>query len=144
MKTLKFRQALSKLIIDGKKNVTWRLFDDKNLSKGDLIQFIVWETGKEFAQALITHTKETTFGPLSKADWEGHEKYNSKKEQYETFSKYYNRKVDKDSPVKVIKFTLIKWFLLQRQKIRFNSIGITRIQVGYIPDRGGVRYPNPA
>jgi len=31
MKTLKFREKLSKLILSGKKTTTWRLFDDKDL-----------------------------------------------------------------------------------------------------------------
>lgn len=53
MKTLKLRESLSKLILQGKKNTTWRLFDDKNLSKGDVVSFLVWETKKEFAKARL-------------------------------------------------------------------------------------------
>lgn len=108
IKTLKFRKKLSKLILDGRKNTTWRLFDDKDLSIGDEISFVVWETEEEFEKVKITDIKETTFGKLTDDDWEGHEKFESEKEMYETYSKYYNRVVDKNSPVKVIKFKLIK------------------------------------
>lgn len=106
MKTLKFRESLSKLILQEEKNTTWRLFDDKNLSIGDVVSFLVWETKEEFAKAKLIEVKETTFGELTDEDWDGHEKFSSDKEMYETYSKYYNRQVDKDSPVKIIKFGL--------------------------------------
>ncbi|MEK6889082.1 MAG: hypothetical protein AABW80_03155 [Nanoarchaeota archaeon] len=57
MKTIKFRESLSKLILKGEKNSTWRLFDDKDM--------------------------------------------------YKTYGKYYNRKVDKNTKVKLIKFELV-------------------------------------
>jgi hypothetical protein len=107
MKTLKFRKALSKLILEGKKTATWRLFDDKNLSTGDIVSFIVWETLEEFLQVKIISTKETTFEKLTEEDWYGHEKFKSNEEMYKTYSNYYNSKVTKDSPVKIIKFKLI-------------------------------------
>jgi hypothetical protein len=106
MKTLKFRESLSKLIITGKKDTTWRLFDEKNLSVGDVVSFLVWETKKEFAKVKIIEVKETKFGDLTDKDWNGHEKFSSDEEMYKTYSKYYNRQVDKNSPVKIIKFEL--------------------------------------
>ena len=104
MKTLKFRKELSELILTGEKNTTWRLFDDKNLSIGDVLSFLVWETLEEFAKVKITSVKETTFGELTDEDWNGHEKFSSNEEMYKTYSKYYNRQVASDSPVKIIKF----------------------------------------
>jgi hypothetical protein len=44
MKTLKFRDYLVPLILSGSKTATWRLFDDKDLAKGDAIQLL--EFGK--------------------------------------------------------------------------------------------------
>ncbi len=108
MKTLKFRKKLSELILANDKDSTWRLFDDKDLSVGDEISFLVWETSEEFAKVKIIDTKETTFGNLTDEDWDGHEKYDSEEEMYETFSEYYDREVDGGSPVKIIKFELIK------------------------------------
>lgn len=107
MKTLKFREKLSKQILKGTKTATWRLFDDKNLSKGDVVSFLVWETKKEFAKAKLTEVRETTLGGLTDKDWEGHEKFASNKEMYDTLKTFYKRKVTKDSPVKVIKFKLL-------------------------------------
>jgi len=107
LKTLKFREVLSKLILQNKKNTTWRLFDDKNLTAGDIVSFLVWETKEEFAKARLIEVRETTLGELTEEDWEGHEKFSSEEEMYNTYSVYYKRKVDKDSPVKVIKFELI-------------------------------------
>jgi hypothetical protein len=39
-KTLKFREELCKLIMEGKKDSTWRLFDDKDLSVGDEVDLV--------------------------------------------------------------------------------------------------------
>ena len=52
--------------------------------------------------------KETVFGELTDEDWKGHEKFESEKKMYDTYSKYYNQKVGENSPVKIIKFKLIK------------------------------------
>jgi len=68
MKTLKFRKELAKLIRDGTKSATWRLFDDKNLSVGDEVDFIVWETGERFIQVCIISAKETFLGKLTGED----------------------------------------------------------------------------
>ncbi len=107
MKTLKFRESLSKLILQKVKNTTWRLFDDKNLHTGDVVSFLIWETKKEFAKAKLMEVKETTFEQLTDEDWNGHEKFSSDEDMYKTYSKYYNRQVKKDSPVKIIKFELL-------------------------------------
>lgn len=107
MKTLKFREYLSKLIMLGEKNTTWRLFDDKDLSVGDIVSFSVWETKEEFAKVKIIDVRETSFGKLNDNDWQGHEKFSSDEEMYNTYSTYYNRPVDENSPVKIIKFELL-------------------------------------
>jgi hypothetical protein len=94
--------------LNGDKRSTWRLFDDKDLSVGDEVAFLIWETGEEFARVRITNVTETAFGKLTDADWEGHEKYASEQEMYETFSRYYDRSVDEMSPVKIIAFDMIQ------------------------------------
>ena len=107
MKMLKFRKNLSELILSGNKTSTWRLFDDKDLSVGDQISFVVWETGEEFAHVELIFVKETTFGQLTNDDWEGHEKFKSDEDMYDIYEKYYNRPVDKNSPIKIIKFRFL-------------------------------------
>lgn len=106
MKPVKFREFLSKLILSGEKDVTWRLFDDKDISKGDELSLIVWETGEEFAKALVLETTIKTFAELTEADWSGHERFPSDEEMYATYSLYYKQPVNEHTPVKMIKFQL--------------------------------------
>lgn len=107
MKTLKFRKNLSELILRNEKTTTWRIFDDKDIKEGDIIQFLVWETKEEFANAKIVNVIEKKFGDLDEEDLDGHEKFSSKDEMYETYSKYYNKTVDENTLVKIIKFELV-------------------------------------
>ena len=106
MKTLKFKSYLVEPILNKTKTATWRLFDDKNLSEGDKLEFINSDTMEKFAIATITAAAEKPFCELTDEDWAGHEKYNSDNEMYEAFSKFYNKKVDKNTPVKIISFVL--------------------------------------
>lgn len=53
MKTLKFRPHLVEQILAGQQRSTWRLFDDKDLKKGDDITFINKETLEEFSKGLL-------------------------------------------------------------------------------------------
>jgi len=94
MKTLKFRKKLSELILKGEKTTTWRLFDDKDISSGDEVSLMVWETKEEFAKAKIISVIEKPLGELDDDDWSGHERFSSDEEMYKTYEKYYGRKVD--------------------------------------------------
>lgn len=107
MKTLKFRKKLSELILRNEKTTTWRIFDDKDIRQGDVMEFLVWETKEVFANAKILEVVEKKFKDLEPQDLEGHEKFASKEEMYATYSTYYNKKVDENTLVKIIKFELI-------------------------------------
>ena len=107
MKTLKFRQSLSKLILEHKKTTTWRIFDEKDLKQGDILQFIIKETNESFAKAKIVDIVEKKFKDLDYKDFDGHEKFNTKEEMYATYSEYYHKKIDENTIVKIIKFKLI-------------------------------------
>jgi hypothetical protein len=63
-KTIKFRPSLAELVLAGKKDLTWRLFDDKNLSKDDEVDLINWETKTKFAEAVLTKVWEKKMGEL--------------------------------------------------------------------------------
>ena len=108
MKEVKFRKKLAEQIIRGEKNITWRLFDDKNLSKGDIVKLIIWETRGKFGEAKLTSVKEKTFKELTKEDKKDHEKFSSDKEMYATYSKYYQKEITPNTKLKVIKFKLLK------------------------------------
>jgi hypothetical protein len=106
MKTLKFTSDLVQKVFSGEKTSTWRLFDDKNLQKGDHLVFIEKETGKEFAKAIITSVSERKFKDLTDADWQGHERFKSEKEMYEAYRKYYKLDVTPSSILKIVHFQL--------------------------------------
>lgn len=107
-KTIKFRPHLAELILQGKKKSTWRLFDDKDLQVGDITDFINWETGETFAQALLVHITQRTLGTIQEIDWQGHERFASEQEMYSVYKAYYGERVDENSPVKIIGFKLIE------------------------------------
>jgi hypothetical protein len=106
MKTLKFRKLLLIEILDGRKNVTWRLFDDKDLSVGDKLEFFVWESGEKFADAKVVNVYEKKLGEIEEKDFEGHEKYSGRDEMLKTYKKYYGDRVTFDTLVKIVKFEL--------------------------------------
>ena len=106
-KTLKFMPHLVDLVLSGEKTTTWRLFDDKNLTKRDIITSIRRPELTPFAQAEIVGVVEKPLGKMAGEDLEGHEKYGSKEEMYQDYSKYYNRPVDGSTLVKIVKFKLL-------------------------------------
>lgn len=108
MKTLKFRPALIEPILKGKKKTTWRLFDEKEIKKDEKVMLVNWVTKEEFAKAKIISVRNTTFSELKKEDFENHEDYFDKKSMYQRYTKFYKKKVDEKTPLKIIKFELIK------------------------------------
>jgi len=107
MKSLKFSEPLPKLILEGKKTITWRIHDDKNIRARDKIS-LCNTNKKEFAKAEVLSAKEKKFRELTEEDKKGHEVFSSDKEMYKTYSRYYNIKVNPKTKVKIIKFKLIK------------------------------------
>jgi len=107
MKSLKFRNILVGPILKREKTSTWRLFDDKDIQKGDNLEYVSWEKGEVFAQGKVLSVVENKFVDLTKADQPGHEKFTSDQEMYGTYAAYYKKPVDKDSMVKIIKFQFI-------------------------------------
>jgi hypothetical protein len=105
MKTLKFAPELCEQIIAGTKTSTWRLFDDKDLTVGDELQFINKESGICFGGGTITHLYTKTLGTLDEADWLGHERFASAQVMYETYRDFYGDRVKPDTEVKIIRFT---------------------------------------
>ena len=104
MKTMKFKPHLCEQILSGEKTATWRLFDDKSLSEGDEIEFMNKETMIVFGTGSISVLKIKTLGTLVESDWEGHERFESEEEMYETYKGYYGDKVGPDSELKIIDF----------------------------------------
>lgn len=106
IKTLKFIEPLPEMILKGEKDTTWRINDDKDLQKGDILSLIDSDRN-EFGKAEIQWVKETTFKHLREEDTQGHEKFKTIDEMLTTYSGYYNTTVTLDTPIKIIKFKLI-------------------------------------
>lgn len=106
-KVIKFRDHLAKLILAGEKDLTWRLFDDKNLQKGDSVELVNWNTGAVFGKAVLTDVWEKRMGQLEESDFDGHEKFSSEEEMYTTYRTYYGDRVGPDTVVKIIRFKLL-------------------------------------
>jgi hypothetical protein len=105
-KVIKFRDNLSKLILAGEKDTTWRIFDDKDLSEGDEVDLMNWDTREIFAKATLIEVREKKMSELEAADFDGHEKFASEEEMYTTYKTYYGDKVGPDTIVKIIRFQL--------------------------------------
>ncbi|MBI2021214.1 NYN domain-containing protein [Candidatus Giovannonibacteria bacterium] len=106
-KTIKFRDYLTGLILKGEKTTTWRLFDDKNLLVGDLLNFQIWETGKDFAKAKIIELKEKKLKEIVAKDYDGHEKLKDQESMLNHFREFYGNKVNLETTVKIVKFNLV-------------------------------------
>lgn len=106
MKPLKFYEPLPDMIMSGEKDTTWRIDDEKEITVNDKLSLQDAE-GEEFARARVLWTKMTTFDRLTEEDREGHESFDSREEMLETYSDYYDKKVEGDTEVKVIKFEVI-------------------------------------
>jgi hypothetical protein len=105
MKTIKFRPALAQLIIEGKKTTTWRLFDDKDLQAGDVVELVNWETKEVFGHAVIAEVDEKKIKDLDDRDWEGHERFSSDEEMYDAYREYYPGKdIGPNTLVKILHF----------------------------------------
>src|SRR4051812_35074747 len=106
-KRLKFSSQLVPLILTRKKTSTWRLWDDKNLSSGDVVEFFNSEAGEKFALAKLTKIIEKPLGDLTEEDKKGHETFLSDKEMYKTYTQYYGKQVNAQTKIKIIWFNLL-------------------------------------
>lgn len=51
---------------------------------------------------------EKPLGTLTDEDKKGHESFRSDEEMFKTYEQYYCRKVERDTPIKIIWFKLMK------------------------------------
>lgn len=108
MKTLKFSKKLIPDIISGRKTMTWRCLDDKDLKVGDEVLFLDKETKQPFAKVILTEVEEKIFKDLTDEDKKGHEDFKSEEEMFKTYSEYYKTEITPETSLKVIKFKLLE------------------------------------
>lgn len=106
MKPLKFAEPLPQKVLDGKKDTTWRIDDEREITANDKLSLRNTDD-EEFGKARVLWIKITTFGRLTREDKEGHESFESEEDMYKTYENYYDQKVGPETEVKVIKFELI-------------------------------------
>ncbi len=85
-----FHESLVDLIIKGEKVKTYR-FDDESYCVGQVWQLENSQTQEKFGYAKITKVSQARFGDIGYGA-EGHEKYASQEDMYETFKRYYPEK----------------------------------------------------
>jgi len=110
VKTLKFDHELARLIAQGKKTSTSRLYDDKDLSVNDEVKIIdkvdprSSKTWQVIGVGKVNQIVEKKLGDVTEQDMAGHEPFSSKEEMLKTYRGYYGQRVNFDTPVKIVEF----------------------------------------
>jgi ribonuclease HI len=112
MKQLKFNHDLAELIRAGKKTVTFRMYDDKDLSVDDEVELLdkvvaakpaTWHAVGRAHIKTIVEKRLSTITDEELRD----EHYDSREQMLKIYQKYYGDPVTLDTPVKVIRFEII-------------------------------------
>lgn len=98
-KTLKFKPGLIETILENKRSVDVRLFDDKNLSAGDAIDLLNADTNEVFATGMITAISESTFEETVKG-------VDDTAELYDMYKTYYGRDIKPTDVAKIVRIDL--------------------------------------
>ncbi|MDA2922228.1 hypothetical protein MYX07_03095 [Patescibacteria group bacterium AH-259-L07] len=102
-KTLKFPSHFKESILARDKGATTRLFDEKNISVGDTIDFLDRDTGDRFATVKATKVYEK---PFQEAMQDAHDIQG----MYDQYESYHQRKIQPDTPMKFIYHEIIEKF----------------------------------
>lgn len=111
-----FAPNLVPLVINGEKDLTWRINDEKGFQVGD--ELILWLKGKdskgiqveaeaEFGRGRVVEVWEKPFREFTGKEKDGHERFNSDKEMVDQYKKYYGDWVNPETVVKIIRFELL-------------------------------------
>lgn len=106
IKELKFAEPLPEMVLEGEKDTTWRIDDEREITVDDKLSLQDTD-GEEFAKAKVLWTKMTTFDRLTEEDKEGHESFSSQEKMLGTYSNYYDMEVKPETEVKIVKFKLL-------------------------------------
>jgi ribonuclease HI len=112
MKRLKFDHQLAELIRQGQKTSTWRLYDDKDISIGDIVELIdkvkpqnpaTWVV---IGKASILTVIEKRLADVGLDESPDHI-YDSWESMLKDFQKYYGPQVDGNTIIKIVQFKLL-------------------------------------
>jgi ribonuclease HI len=110
MKALKVNHSLAQLILKGQSSVTWRLYDDKDLSVNDFVQIIDKldperpATWKVIGIAQITKIVEKPLGDTEPSEYEL-SNLSTQAQVLKTYRRYYGSNVSSSTPVKIVHFS---------------------------------------
>lgn len=113
MKTLKLDHDIAQLVLTGEKNVTWRMYDDKDISVNDELDLVdkvdpsnpaTWHS---IGTARVNVVVEKRLGDVDKSDVDGGENLASKDELLQKYQHYYGPQVTFDTPIKMIHFSML-------------------------------------
>jgi ribonuclease HI len=140
MKTLKFNQSQISAIVDKTRISTWRLFDEKDLSVDDLVDFINSKNGESFGYAKIKEVTTKKINDINENDINNHGDSINKDKILDIFIKYYGPRVCDSDIVKVIKFEYLG------QKLPDKEVNMTTLikEVKAYTDGGSRGNPGPS
>jgi ribonuclease HI len=148
VKALKFDHDLAKLILEGKKTSTWRLFDDKDLSVNDEVKVIDKvdptrpETWEVIGTARINEVIQKTLGQVGASEYEGREKFSSQAEMVRAYKEHYGENVNLRTVVKIIRFDFNNNSHKKVGAIEVRPQGLTEVKL-YV-DGGSRGNPGPS
>jgi len=112
MKTLKFNHAEAQAILAGQKTVTWRLYDDKDLSVNDDIKIIDQAnhddpaSWKIIGHAKVTELVEKLLGDINARDMTAQD-ITDKNQVLAKYQGYYGHRVNWGTVLKIVHFEFI-------------------------------------
>lgn len=108
MKILYYGEPIPQILVDGEKRATFRVTDGQDITRGDLVSFLL-PNGAEFARVACTKTKWTRFKDLTEEDWGDHERFTSTEKMLSTYSNWEQRPIKIEDPVKIIRFRYLSF-----------------------------------
>ncbi|MEI6327104.1 MAG: ASCH domain-containing protein [Candidatus Roizmanbacteria bacterium] len=104
MKELGFAPHLIPLVLNGSKTVTWRFFDDKNITAGEFVTCVHQFTRQPNAKLIITSVVRKKLKNIDDLDRKGHEEIGDIIDILSQYKKYYSRDITLEDEVKIIRF----------------------------------------
>ncbi len=149
MKTLKFNHETAELIRRGKKTITWRVNDEKNISVDDDVWIIdkveghnpdTWEA---IGTARISEVLAKHLGDFTNEELGDDAEYASKDEMVRTFRRYYGLDINEKTPVKIIHFKFAPRPPQPLEKIENKQL-TNLVEIKLYADGGSRGNPGPA
>lgn len=148
MKKLKLDHDTAQLVLAGRKNTTWRMFDDKDISVNDEIELIDkvdpldTSTWKSIGTARVNVVIEKRLGDVDKNDVDGGETLISKAKMLSKYQQYYGPHVSFTTPIKMIHFSLSPSYRRESTDIVSNATNMAEAKL--FTDGGSRGNPGPS